>query len=224
MNCVYILFAKKYEKEIIIRPMSFGPFSNKFTERICAKGVSLADKIYVRDRVSLKLLQKYISKQKLYESSDEAFLEKPVKVTKYAQKTLGFTVREWVEKSKREVFIDNMATLIEQTARDKGYSLILPIIQVDAPEYSEGDEIIIKDLSNLLKGRGMKVAMPLKPRNVSDALGVYGKLSYLVGMRMHSCIFAYIQGVPFTAIAYEHKHSLLEKFADDVISVTSFTS
>ena len=60
INCVFILFAKKYQKVVTIRPMSFGPFSSKFTERICAKGVSLADKIYIRDSVSFKLLKKYI--------------------------------------------------------------------------------------------------------------------------------------------------------------------
>ncbi len=220
MNCVYILFAKKYQKPVIIRPMSFGPFSNKITEWICAKGVSLADKIYVRERVSFKLLQKYISKQKLFEKKDEAFFERPIKIAKNEDKILGFTVREWVEKSKREIFLDNIATLIEQTACDNGYSVILPIIQVDAPEYNEGDETITKNLSSRLKQRGMKVGKPLKPKNVSDALGVYGKLSYLIGMRMHSCIFAHIQKVPFTAIAYEHKHSSLEKFADAIVPIT----
>lgn len=224
MNCVYILFAKKYKKIVNIRPMSFGPFSNKFTEWICAKCVNLADKIYVRDRVSFKLLQKHIFKQKLFEKKDEAFLEKPIKVTKNEGKTLGFTVREWVEKSKREVFLDNMATLIEQIALEKNCSMIQPIVQVDAPEYNEGDEIITKDLSNLLMGRGMKVGMPLKPKNVSAALEVYGKLSYLIGMRMHSCIFAHIQKVPFTVIAYEHKHSLLEESADATISVENLQS
>ena len=136
MNCVYILFAKKYEKEVTIRPMSFGPFSNKFTEWICAKGVSLADKIYVRDRVSFKLLQKYISKQKLFEKKDEGFFEKTIKVTKNEVKTLGFTVREWVKKSKRSAFLENFATLIEQTVLDKNCSEIQPIVQVDAPEYN----------------------------------------------------------------------------------------
>lgn len=219
MNCVYILFAKKYEKEVTIRPMSFGPFSNKLTEWICAKCVNLADKIYVRDRISFKLLQKYISKQKLYEEPDEAFLEKPVKVTKYEDITLGFTVREWVGKSKRKAFLINMADLIEQIAQDKNCSWIQPIIQVDAPEYSEGDEKITKQLSKILVKRGLKVREPLKPNSVVAALTAFGKLSYLVGMRMHSCIFAHIQKVPFTAVAYEHKHSSLEKFADAVISV-----
>jgi len=219
MNCVYILFAKKYKKTVTIRPMSFGPFSNKVTEWTCAKGVNLADEIYVRDRISFKLLQKYISKQKLVEKKDEAFFEKSIKVVKNEDKTLGFTVREWVEKSKRMDFLNNMATLIEQTARDNGYSVILPIIQVDAPEYNEGDETITSDLSSLLKERGMKVGKPVKPKSVRDALKIYGKLSYLVGMRMHSCIFAHIQKVPFTTIAYEHKHSLLEDCANSSVSV-----
>jgi len=221
MNCVFILYAKKHKKQVTIRPMSFGPFSSKVTEWICAKGVNLADKIYVRDRVSFKILQKYISKQKLFEKQDEAFLEKPVKVAKHKENTLGFTIREWVERSNRKNFLDNMTTLIEQTAIDRGCFVILPIIQVDAPEYNEGDEIITRDLSSRLKDRGIKVGKPLKPKNVSDALGIYGKLSYLVGMRMHSCIFAHIQKVPFTAIAYEHKHGSLEKFADAIVPITA---
>jgi len=218
MNCVFLLFAKKYKKEITIRPMSFGPFSNKVTERICAKGVNLADKIYIRDKISYKLLKKYISQEKLFVKEDEAFLREPIKVTKNTDKTLGFTIREWAEKSEREAFLNNMATLIKQAAHDKGCIEILPIIQVDAPEYNEGDEIIIKDISSILRERGMKVGKPLKPKSVSEALKIYGKLSYLVGMRMHSCIFAHIQEVPFTVIAYEHKHSSLEKFADEIVS------
>ncbi len=219
MNCSYILFAKKYQKHVTIRPMSFGPFSNKLTERICAKGVSLADKIYLRDKVSFQLLKKYLDESKLEILPDEAFSASRAEVGKYKKRTLGFTVREWVEKSKREVFLNNMATLIEQIARDKNYSSIQPIIQVDAPEYSEGDEKITRQLSKILVKRGLKVSQPLKPNSVVAALTAFGRLHYLVGMRMHSCIFAHIQRVPFTAIAYEHKHSSLARFADDVISV-----
>ena len=219
MNCVYILFAKKYQKEVTIRPMSFGPFSNKLTEWICAKGVNLADKIYLRDKISHKLLKKYLAASKLEILPDEAFSVSRAKVDKYRKRTLGFTVREWVEKSKRKAFLVNMADLIEQTAQDKNCSWIQPIVQVDAPEYSEGDEKITKQLSKILVKRGLKVSQPLKPNSVVAALTAFGKLSYLVGMRMHSCIFAHIQKVPFTAIAYEHKHISLEKYTDEMISV-----
>ena len=224
MNCVYILFAKKYEKTIIIRPMSFGPFANKVSEWICAKCVGLAGVIQVRDRVSYDLLQKYVSPRKLQRKPDEAFLLSPAKIVKPNQKILGFTVREWVEKPKRQAFIKNMATLIEQTAFEKGCSLVQPIVQVDAPEYSEGDEKITKDLSNLLKKRGMKIKKTLKPKTVSQAQRAYGRLSFLVGMRMHSCIFAHIQDVPFTVIAYEHKHSSLARLADEVIPIESLSA
>lgn len=223
MNCVYILFAKKYKKIITIRPMSFGPFSNKITERICGRVVGLADKIYLRDKTSYEILDKYVPASKLGISPDDAFMVKPVKVSKYKQKILGFTFREWVEKPKRQAFIKNMTALIQQTALEKGCFKIQPIVQVDAPEYSEGDEKITNDLSNLLKERGMKALPTVKPKYVNEALRAYGKLSYLVGTRMHSCIFAHIQGVPFTAIAYEHKHSLLERLADEVIPIANLS-
>ena len=223
MNCVCILFAKKYEKTITIRPMSFGPFSNRITERICGSVVALADKIYLRDKTSYEILDKYVPASKLGIFPDDAFLVKPVKVSKYKQKTLGFTVREWVEKPKRQAFIKNMTTLIQQTALNKGCSEIQPVVQVDAPEYSEGDRQITNQLCVLLKKRGLNVLPVSVPINVNEALRAYGKLSYLVGTRMHSCIFAYIQGVPFTAIAYEHKHSLLERLADEVIPIPNLS-
>lgn len=223
MNGVYILFAKKYKKHVTIRPMSFGPFANKLTERICAKCVSLADVVQVRDKDSFNLLQKYMSPRKIQKRADEAYLLPPVKAAKPKQKILGFTIREWVEKPKHRTFIKNMATLIEQTALEEGCYKIQPIIQVDAPEYSEGDRQITNQLSTLLKNRGLNVLPAGVPKNVNEALRVYGRLSYLIGTRMHSCIFAHIQGVPFTAIAYEHKHSSLERLADEVIPIENLS-
>jgi colanic acid/amylovoran biosynthesis protein len=45
----------------------------------------------------------------------------------------------------------------------------------------------------------------VKIKNVTHAKEVYGGLTLLVGMRMHSNIIAATQGVPFVAVAYEYK-------------------
>ena len=223
MNGIPILFAKKYGKRISVRPISFGPFSSRVMEWLCAKMINLADKIFVRDDTSLDLLRRYIQTTKLKKEKDDAFLIKPVKVNKLKQRMLGFTVREWVDASKRKVFIENLAELIVKSANQYRCSVIQPIIQVDAPAYNEGDEKITNDLTTLIKEKGTSVRRTLKPKTVKQALNAYGKLSYLVGMRMHSCIFAHIQRVPFTAIAYEHKHNLLVKYDGEIVPLKDLT-
>ena len=221
MNAIFILFAKKYKKTVTIRPMSFGPFSNTYTEWLCGTLIGLADTIYIRDGVSYDLLAKYIPAAKIKRAPDDALSLKPVKVKKHSQRTLGFTIREWVNIKDREIFLSRFADFIHRTAEDQRCSIIQPIIQADLPEYGEGDRLITARLVKLLEGKGLRITRQRCPKTVNQALASYGKLSYLIGMRMHSCIFAHVQGIPFTAIAYEHKHSLLKTTKNQVKSLAA---
>ncbi|OGY22454.1 MAG: hypothetical protein A3A65_04855 [Candidatus Chisholmbacteria bacterium RIFCSPLOWO2_01_FULL_49_14] len=221
MNAIFILFAKKYRKPVTIRPMSFGPFSNTYTEWLCGTLISLADTIYIRDGVSYDVIAKYIPAARLMRAPDDALSLKPVKVKKHSQRTLGFTIREWVNIKDREIFLSRFADFIHRTAEDQRCSIIQPIIQADLPEYGEGDRLITARLVKLLEGKGLRITRQRCPKTVNQALASYGKLSYLIGMRMHSCIFAHVQGIPFTAIAYEHKHSLLKTTKNQVKSLAA---
>ena len=74
-----------------------------------------------------------------------------------------------------------------------------------------------------LEDLGILVLPPVMLNSVHEALELIGSCDYFLGTRMHSCIFAAIQDVPFACVAYEHKHMLLNSFNCPIIYISEIS-
>ena len=89
---------------------------------------------------------------------------------------------------------------------------IQPIVQVDAEMYGDLDSKITGEIYAELLKHGIKTNRIARPDSLESALKIYSQLDLLIGMRMHSNILSAVQGVPFIAVAYEHKTKGISKY------------
>jgi len=204
MQLLHFKFAELFSAKKIVSPISVGPFGCKWQEKIVAGELSKMDLVAVREEISYKMLEKYKMKN-LILSSDFALLIKKINKKKVnSDFTLGFTVREWLKGNKYKKFEDSFVESIQKFSKNTG-AKIQPIVQVDASMYGEDDASVTKKIAEKLGKKKLGVSKIIKINNVNEALDVYSNIDLLLGMRMHSNIFAAIQGTPFVALSYEYK-------------------
>lgn len=205
MQLVPFEFAKLFYGKIIVAPMSFGPFGYRWQERIAAKAIQGLDLVGAREKYSYRLMKDH-KVNNLILSSDFALLlkKKTGKINKSTRSVLGFTIRTWFYKKKQEDFEENVVEAIRKFSV-KTNSIIQPIVQVHAPKYGEDDAIVTKKIIAKIKTKDVDLLKMKTIKNAQDALNVFSNIDLHLGMRMHSNIFAAIQGTPFVAISYEHK-------------------
>ncbi len=206
MNLLLFQFAKKSRAKKIIAPISFGPFAYRWQERLSANVLHGFDLVAVREKYSHEVLGKYKIKN-LIKSVDLALfldMKKSKRVVANNEFILGFTIRKWLSKNEQEKFEQYFIDAI--VAFSKGMDLtVLPIVQVDAPEYGDFDFELTLDIAEKLRKENVKVRPIKRIKNFEKDVKIYGEIDLLLGMRMHSNILAAIQGTPFVAISYEYK-------------------
>lgn len=204
MQLLPIAVAKMFSAPKIVAPISFGPFAYVWQERLAAYTLSGLELVTAREAYSYTKLQSYKIPQ-LILASDLALLIRKKPVHAGRSFTLGFTIRKWLRETQQIIFEDEFIKSLTQFAKVVKKINFQPLVQVDAAEYGDDDRERTQKMANFLKKEGLLVR-PLKTnKNVTDAVNNYASLSLLLGMRMHSNILAATQGVPFVAIAYEHK-------------------
>jgi colanic acid/amylovoran biosynthesis protein len=214
LNLVMMLmlfqFAKIFKAKKIVSPISFGPFGYSWQEKMAAKVIGNLDLVAARENISFDILRKN-KVNNLISASDHALLTR-IKKRKLRKKypILGFTIREWLGKDHQISFEEEIILGLQKFAK-KYNSQILPIIQVNAPEYGESDNLSIKRIVKGLKDKKVKVLQVKKATDIKSALNIYSNIDLLLGMRMHSNILAATQGTPFVSIAYEHKSEGITK-------------
>lgn len=203
MQLFPFMVAKMFPVPKIVAPISFGPFTHAWQEKLAARTLTGLGLVATREVHSYAKLESY-NFPHLIQGVDLALLirKKPVPVK--TTFTLGFTLRSWLNRQ-QTIFEDELIKSLTQFAKAVKKIAIQPLVQVDAREYGDDDYERTQKIANILKNEGLLVR-PLKINlTVTDAVNNYASLSLLMGMRMHSNILAATQGVPFVAIAYEYK-------------------
>lgn len=200
-------------------PQSFGPFQFWY-ERIIAKWLlSRVRVLMVRESESQEYLNKLgIHNRSLYILPDMAFSFVGSNIQNNEdsfflilnqlpkdQPLLGITVIDWglqfLKFINQDQYEESLVAVIKYFISNYNGSVIL-FPQSCGPSPAEDDRIpakrIIKQISEL-KGKISLIDIPLRPAVLKT---LYGYLEILIGTRMHSNIFAMIEGTPVLAIGY----------------------
>lgn len=202
--------AKLYESDVIVAPISFGPFAYRWQAQLVAGVLNGCDVVSAREIQSYKAMQR-LGIKNLILSNDLALLikkSKPVdtKKNKKREVVVGFTIRNWLRDKSKQIKLEQAYVHALTRLSEKTGVVIQPIIQVQSPDFPfEDDARAVNRVCIELQETNAPVRDTIRIRSIDHAAHVYSRLDLLLGMRMHSNILAAIQGVPFAAISYEHK-------------------
>lgn len=106
---------------------------------------------------------------------------------------IGFSIRKWANTA---AFIPAIAQLADHAASEYGlYPVFLPMQE-------PGDSVVSKQIIAHMKHSATLLE---QIKNPSLMMGIVGKCNFLVGMRLHSLIYAANRGVPMGGLIYEPK-------------------
>lgn len=205
-SVLYYLFILKLahflKRKTMIFAQGIGPLLRSSTRKAVANALGNVDLITVRDNDSKSLLKEIGIKGDVYVAADPSFLVPP----------------DYAEADR----------LLAENGLERGNFIAVALRPW--PGFEQNLEIAAKSISDASKKLGIKIAaLPLQetediePSNLlSDAIvltglnnirvmkGIVGRSGLIIGMRLHSLIFAASEGVPFVPIVYDPK---VESFA-----------
>ncbi len=203
LGLIYI--ATYLNKRVMIYGQGIGPITkraNRALTRIVLNGVH---GITVRDEASMMDLKGLgVTKPPIYIGADPVVTLKPPG-TGYGLEILknigvsrdkpivGLSVRDWKD---AKGFYKRMAMTVDNLIEDMGLQVVfIPF------HYGEDNRCIMK-IKSLARNDVYFVDGRHSPGEILDLMG---HIDMLVGVRLHSLIFAAIQGVPLVGISYDPK-------------------
>lgn len=238
INCISMLVACRLSKCVVLAPQTVGPIRSKLGRFIIRRVTERADRIFLRERESLKFLNEVLGE-------DSTLISRKVEVA--GDLAFWFTrdSKEDIGTAQRNVGIRQNEKIVGMTVVDWAFP--------HAANYQEAKQNYIQSLSALIKhitASGLyqivifnqvssdlslaKYLGELHPEVVVDTLerdsACYSKLiatcDVFVGTRFHSCILALLEGIPTVAIAYLPKTNGVMNdlgLSDHVIDINNVT-
>ena len=197
--------AEKMGKRVMIYANGIGPVTKERNRRIVSKVVNRADIITLRDSYSLEELRDMgVWREDIHITADPAFLIKAAPMDKineiFRQKgvpldkpIIMISIREW---DSVQGFTKKIAMLCD--ALKNKYDCNIVFLAMQIPD----DVVISRKTMELMENS----AYILDEAYTSEELvGIIGKASLSVAMRLHALIFSAKMGVPFVGIVYDPK-------------------
>lgn len=221
-----MLIGKFLRKKVYVIGQGIGPVDKKFNRWLTAKILNKIDGIAVRDELSKEYLKQLNVRKHVVVAAD-LVLNFPCsddkKVFDKVREKEGIDLnsseyvlictREWENSELSRVELARAADLI---AQDYGYKIVfLPFYHEDIEE-SDRVATYMKTPYEILTGE----------YEIEEILNIIKGSSLLIGVRLHSLIFAFISLVPFVGISYDPKvegflKSVGESSAGDINSFTA---
>lgn len=203
----YYLFVVKIaqllKKKVVMLSQGIGPINNKYNKKITASILKNVDYITVRDNNSKTIIENMgVNKDKVYFSADPVikfgdnidFLNNKKDTIKVC-----FSLREWGN----SIIIDEICDVINKFEDNNILFYFIPF------HYSEDIQLINKFKEKL----GNKCIYIKEKLAAKDVYKLIAEMDLLVGVRLHSLIFAASAGVPFISISYDPK---IDYFMDNL--------
>jgi colanic acid/amylovoran biosynthesis protein len=208
-------------KKVVIAPQSIGPLYRRQDIWCVRKVLSILDKVYVREDISLRLLNdmgvdcslapdcaflggfSQVKSQNLRSVIDEIQQEQYVKI--------GLTVLNWSWAAPRRVdqntgmnsYLESIRDALFVLHKDRKVKVYL-YSHADV-EHTVSDHTVSKEMEELLMGAGVPVEVMSPKYTASDLYHLYEKMNLMVGSRMHSSILSLMAGIPTVNLAYQPK-------------------
>lgn len=206
MQLAMFKIATSLNKQVIVAPISVGPFAYGWQESLTAKVLRETKLVTVRESVSYDVLKKYNATNCAISSDHAFFNEFEFNARRNENPFIfGFTARTWLPRIDQTNFENFYAQAVIEFSEVEKNMVIQPIVQVQAPEYGEDDFVATEKIAKIIKDAGLKVMPIIKLFDIESAVKVYSGLNFFIGMRMHSNILSVLCNVPVVAIAYEYK-------------------
>ncbi len=208
-----IKMAKLLKKKVVVLANGIGPVRKKFNRYLTKSIVNKVDLITVRDEVSRNVLKRMGVTQKIYLTADPALLLKDTDESKIRKEKLdsmldfkeegrtliGVSVRNWKD---FESFSEKIVYFLDYVLENHDVDLLF------IPMHYKTDLEPSKTIIGKLKGRAYLVEEEL---NHHELRYLIGKMDMVIGMRLHSLVFASEKGIPVMGIVYDPKvNSYLE--------------
>jgi len=219
-SIIYYLLMLKIAKKCGVKAMLFangiGPINRKVNRNMAAKVLNTLDAITLRDPVSFDEIKRMgISKPEIYVTSDPAILLEPAgnsEVLEMMEREgipldkplIGFSVRKWGDSG----FVDGIAQIADYCAE---HFNACPVM---LPMQHPSDCTICDQIIQKMKQPAAMIRGIYSPELI---LGFTGRLSLLVGMRLHSLVYASNRCVPLLGLVYEPK---VEAFINEIGQVS----
>lgn len=213
------LFAKKY----ILLPQTYGPFSDKKIEFMATKVIRKADRVYVRDPLSKRYLERICKKVEVKSFIDLAFML-PYDSKKYeiGHKRINFGINVsgllwrggFIEKNQfglKFSYQEYIYKLLDKYSNDNRYYVHLIPHVVDLDEYAYDDDYKISKLIN--SDYPNTILAPLFQDPI-EAKSYISNMDCFLGGRLHSTIAAFSSGVATIPFSYSRKfEGLYDQFS-----------
>ncbi len=195
------------KKKLFLWAQGFGPLEDVGLRRSAARTLTRASAITLRDTLSLRELQAIgVPEEKLILSADPAFLLQPADELRpemwdgrlvVAGGVLGIAMRSWpsLERTAGEI-----AAACGDFVKQSGLSAFY--IPFQQPHDAEISAYVCQE------SRQPGSVLMARP-DPAEMVGLFGKLSMALGMRLHSLILSARSAVPFAGLSYDPK---IERF------------
>ncbi len=212
-----ILAAKIVKVPVMIYAQGIGPVNKQINKKLIKWILNKVDLITVRDNPSKELLENLeVLKPSIYVNSDPVFLLNKKNISSVIDShpfiqeminsdnrpLIGVSVREYKGNGldSKRIFAQAADYLIENY---KAKIIFFPF------KFDE-DVHISEEILSLMKNKAEVLKIKLEPE---ELLSVLSRLSLVVGVRLHSIIFASMANIPFIAFNYDPK---VKYFVEDL--------
>jgi polysaccharide pyruvyl transferase CsaB len=199
-----IYLAQKLKLPVLFYAQGVGPITGNLSRIMLPKVLNQVDRITVRDENSKELLLKLGVKKSIQVTADPVFgmvLPEDSELKEIIDReslnldknTIGISVRYWQENNN---YLSILAKVLDRINEELEVNILfLPLHYPIDLEASREVRKKMETEAQILEGE-------YHPRQIA---GLFTKLSLLIGVRLHSLIFAAINRVPMIGISYDPK-------------------
>jgi polysaccharide pyruvyl transferase CsaB len=211
-----IWLARKMGLKVMVYANGIGPVSRKINKKLTQKIVNNVDVITLREETSKKELEELgILKPKVLVTADPALTIEPEDDARVdtilhsedvdiSRPLVGFSMRDWKGSEKYIQIIADTADYIAERYN---------VAPVFIPMHYPRDIEIIEKIIPLMKNRAFIIK---NKYTASEIIGIINRMELLIGMRLHSLIYAAVTGIPVIGLAYEPKIEGFLKYTQQV--------
>ena len=197
--------AKKLGLKVYMYANGIGPIKSR-NAKLVSKIVNKADLITLRDRISAEELERLgVTRPEIQITADPAIILKPASAATDKifeaekipanKKYIGISVRSWSKSDDK--FSSKIAELADY-AYEK-YGLVPVFIPMRYPVDAKCSEAVVSAMKN-------KAYIIQDKYSVTDTIAIVQKMELVIGMRLHTLIYAASGGVPLIGLIYDPKN------------------